>query len=93
MSGQILSGIVCLGYLLSFSPQIAMKGIQDIGFSMFGNVNFIMIAWILNMPLKVIQAPEELDLQHPSVFLAGGISHCPPWHEEMIGFLQDHCRH
>lgn len=40
--------------------------------------------------LKVITAPESLaHLPSPSVFLAGGITNCPEWQQEIIGKLGD----
>jgi hypothetical protein len=40
--------------------------------------------------MRVVTAPEGLDdLPSPSVFLAGGITGCPDWQQEVIGKLAD----
>jgi hypothetical protein len=40
--------------------------------------------------MKVVTAPESLqDLPSPSVFLAGGITGCPDWQQDMITRLRD----
>jgi len=41
--------------------------------------------------MMYIEAPENLEraLGHKSVFLAGGITDCPDWQQEMVQLLQD----
>lgn len=39
--------------------------------------------------MKVITAPEEIKVDKPTIFLAGGITDCPEWQDEMIELLKD----
>ncbi len=37
--------------------------------------------------MRYVQCPKEFDGKGPSLFLAGGITHCPDWQSEMIDLL------
>jgi hypothetical protein len=39
--------------------------------------------------MPVIRAPEECRLSGPALFLAGGITGCPPWQRQLIESLGD----
>ena len=39
--------------------------------------------------MQCIEAPQIYNGNEPSLFLAGGITGCPDWHEEMITGLKD----
>lgn len=41
--------------------------------------------------MHYLEAPEELEypLDHTSVFLAGGITNCPNWQQQMVDLLRD----
>ncbi|MDF1664849.1 MAG: nucleoside 2-deoxyribosyltransferase domain-containing protein [Planctomycetota bacterium] len=41
------------------------------------------------MPMNVIYAPEKANYDAPSVFLAGGISNCPRWHDIILTRLRE----
>lgn len=38
--------------------------------------------------MRVIRPPEEFDGSGPSIFMAGGISGCPPWQDWMLDRLK-----
>lgn len=41
--------------------------------------------------MRVINAPETIDgIDRPTVFLAGGITNCPEWQDEIIEILKDY---
>lgn len=37
--------------------------------------------------MQIITAPDNTAAKHPSIFLAGGITNCPEWQNELIGML------
>lgn len=39
--------------------------------------------------MKYIEAPRIYDIRKCSVFLAGGITNCPDWQQEMVSLLRD----
>lgn len=41
------------------------------------------------MPVAVFHAPEKVEYTTPSLFLAGGISNCPPWHNTLLTRLRE----
>lgn len=41
------------------------------------------------MSINVFYAPEEASYTRPSVFLAGGISNCPRWHDIILTRLRE----
>jgi hypothetical protein len=44
------------------------------------------------MSMSIIQAPEKLEVEGISCFLAGGISHCSLWQDTIIEVLENHCQ-
>lgn len=39
--------------------------------------------------MQIITAPDNAAPKHPSIFLAGGITNCPEWQNELIEMLGD----
>jgi len=43
----------------------------------------------MTIAMRYVEAPEEFDTGRYSIFLAGGITNCPDWQQDMVSLLQD----
>jgi len=39
--------------------------------------------------MEIFTAPEKIETELPTVFLAGGITNCPDWQQKIINFLSE----